>query len=146
MLLDIFRDMVEALIVVDERPRWCRHATWMGPHRCESMILGSITFCLARAGLWPLPKPQELDYSILDLYSKLTSLVIHDIGEAVSPGGSGNNNSGSGKGGLMADHAECNPRQYLLDKIRQAMNEIPSPLTKLHTEHLERQAARLVSG
>lgn len=114
----------------------------MGPHRCESMILGSITFCLARAGLWPLPKPNELDYSILGLYSKLTSLVIHDIGEAVSPG-AGRDDGGSG--GLLADHSECNPRQYLLDKIRQAMDEIPSPLTKLHGEHLDRQAARLLA-
>lgn len=140
-LLDIFREMVEALIVVDERPRWCRHATWMGPHRCESMILGSITFCLARAGLWPLPDPRELEYSVLSLYSKLTSLVIHDIGETDGPGGSGNENS-RGKSGLLADHSGCNPRQYLLDKIRQAMDQIPNPLTTLHAEHLERQAAR----
>lgn len=107
------------------------------------MILGSITFCLARAGLWPLPDPRELDYSILSLYSKLTSLVIHDIGETDDPRASGNESS-RGKSGLLADHSGCNPRQYLLDKIRQAMDQIPNPLTTLHAEHLERQAARLL--
>lgn len=128
-LLDIFRDMVETLIVVDEQPRWCHHASWMGPHRCESMILGSITFCLARAGLWPLPDAREIEYSILGLYSKLTSLVIHDIGQTADK--------------PLTDHSECNPRSYLLDKIRQTLNEIPSPLTKIHCQHLERQAKRL---
>lgn len=122
--------MVETLIVVDERPRWCRHASYMGPHRCESMILGSITFCLARAGLWPLPEARDVEYSIVDLYAKLTGLVIHDIGET--------------NGKPAADHSECNPRQYLLDKLRQAMQEIPGPLTKVHTEHLERQALSLL--
>lgn len=124
--------MVETLIVVDERPRWCHHASWMGPHRCESMILGSITFCLARAGLWPLPEAREVDqYSVLGLYSKLTtSLVIHDIGETTT----------------SESHRECNPRAYLLDKIRQTVEEIPSPLTAVHTEHLERQSAKLRGG
>ncbi|CAG7561794.1 unnamed protein product [Fusarium equiseti] len=78
-LLDVIGQLISHLLVVDERPRWCRHAEWMGPHRCESMILGSITFCLARAGLWPLPKAEDVRDSIVGLHRKLKGLVIHDI-------------------------------------------------------------------
>ncbi|KAF5239239.1 hypothetical protein FANTH_10041 [Fusarium anthophilum] len=66
-LLDITRKLINDLLVVDEKPRWCRHAEWMGPHRCESMILGSITFCLARGGLWPLPQAEDVMDSIVGL-------------------------------------------------------------------------------
>ncbi|KAF5613634.1 uncharacterized protein FTJAE_13884 [Fusarium tjaetaba] len=66
-LLDIIRKLINDLLVVDEKPRWCRHAEWMGPHRCESMILGSITFCLARGGLWPLPQAEDVMDSIVGL-------------------------------------------------------------------------------
>ncbi|KAI0146792.1 hypothetical protein BJ166DRAFT_629301 [Pestalotiopsis sp. NC0098] len=55
-LLQPLRDLVDQLLVVDESPRWCRHAVWMGPHRCESIILGSLVFSLSRAQLWPLPE------------------------------------------------------------------------------------------
>ncbi|KAF5691945.1 hypothetical protein FDENT_3148 [Fusarium denticulatum] len=66
-LLDIIGKLINDLLVVDEKPRWCRHAEWMGPHRCESMILGSITFCLARGGLWPLPQAEDVMDSIVGL-------------------------------------------------------------------------------
>lgn len=128
-LLDIISDMVDKLIVVDERPRWCRHAEWMGPHRCESMILGSMTFCLARAHLWPIPDPELVEYSVLGLYGKLTSLIIHDIGEVTERPG--------------ADHHQCNPRQYLLAQIQRVMAEIPNPLTDLHVKALQEQEQKL---
>lgn len=97
-LLDVFRTLTNLLTVVDERPRWCRHATYMGPHRCESMILGSITFCLTRAGLWPIPdEAGDVEHSILGLYETLSNLVIHDIGQPIR-----------GEG----DHAGCNPRDF----------------------------------
>lgn len=124
-LLDIFRDMTEHLIVVDERPRWCQHATWMGHHRCESMILGSITFCLTRADLWPLPDAQHTRYSVQVLYTKLTKLVIHDIGQAHEE--------------PAVDHGQCNPRYFLLDQVRQAMDDIPSPLAEEHIKHFDQQ-------
>ncbi|KAI8417592.1 hypothetical protein FOFC_00147 [Fusarium oxysporum] len=75
-LLDVIRRLVNDLLVVDEKPRWCRHAEWMGPHRCESMILGSITFCLARGGLWPLPQAEDVMDSIVGLRRKMTGAVL----------------------------------------------------------------------
>ncbi|EWG35781.1 hypothetical protein FVEG_14561 [Fusarium verticillioides 7600] len=42
-LLDIIRKLINDLLVVDEKPRWCRHAEWMGPHRCESMIFNVLS-------------------------------------------------------------------------------------------------------
>ena len=124
--------MADNLIVVDEHVRWCRHHTWMGHHRCESMILGSMTFCLARAGLWPLPEPQDIDYSLLELYEKLTTLVIHDIGKADTSN-------------PEANHKECNPRPYLLEQVQKVMREMPSPVSAFHIKHMEKQARRLFS-
>ncbi|KAH9987666.1 hypothetical protein F4779DRAFT_611308 [Xylariaceae sp. FL0662B] len=127
-LLRTFGEMIENLIVVDEKPRWCRHATWMGPHKCESMILGSLTFCLVRAGLWPLPEADEVEESVTSLYSKLTNIIVHDIGTA--------DNS-------RVNHNECNPGPLLLDRIQTIMAEIPNPVTDSHEEYMAEQARKL---
>ncbi|PKS09637.1 hypothetical protein jhhlp_004256 [Lomentospora prolificans] len=128
-LLNIFREMADNLIVVDERVRWCRYHTWMGHHRCESMILGSMTFCLTRAGLWPLPDGRELEESVLGLYGKLTTLVIHDIGKADE--------------NPEANHRDCNPGPYLLEQVQSVMRDMPSPVSSFHIEHMEKQAKNL---
>ncbi|KAF5542402.1 hypothetical protein FNAPI_9979 [Fusarium napiforme] len=125
-LLDIIRKLINDLLVVDEKPRWCRHAEWMGPHRCESMILGSITFCLARGGLWPLPQAEDVMDSIVGLRRKLTQLVIHDIGKV---------------DGL--DHAHCNPMQFLLSEVERVFIDIRNPVTKDDLEAMDRQWKRL---
>ncbi|KAM0210910.1 hypothetical protein ACHAQI_005637 [Fusarium lateritium] len=125
-LLDIINGLVEDLCVVDEKPRWCQHAEWMGPHRCESMILGSLTFCLCRAGLWPLPKAEDLMDSIVGLRRKMTGLVIHDIGRSEG-----------------ADHTPCNPRQFLLNEIERVLTEICNPVTKVHLEMMDKQRKSL---
>ncbi|CAI4213550.1 unnamed protein product [Parascedosporium putredinis] len=131
-ILNIFREMADHLIVVDERVRWCRYHTWMGHHRCESMILGSMTFCLTRAGLWPIPDAEELDCSLLDLHRKLTTLVIHDIGK-------------TGDSKSEANHHECNPGPFLLDQVQRVMSEMPSPVSAFHIQHMEKQAKDLLS-
>jgi hypothetical protein len=123
------RAFTEWLTVVDERPRWCRHATFMGPHRCESMILGSMTFCLTRASLWPLPEDaQAVAHSILGLYGALSSLVIHDIGQPIK-----------GEG----DHKGCNPQEYLLDQMKEVLDKMQSPLREGDREQIDAQAKRL---
>jgi hypothetical protein len=119
--------MVETLIVVDEKPRWCRYAQWMGPHRCESMILGSMTFCLARAGLWPLPNPVDIDDSIIGLRRKLTSLVVHDIGRASE----------------SVDHHECNPEPYLLGRVERIIKQMENPVTEFHYRMMDENAQKL---
>ncbi|OTB09884.1 hypothetical protein K445DRAFT_17198 [Daldinia sp. EC12] len=127
-LLGIFGEMIENLAVVDEKPRWCRYAVWMGHHRCESMILGSITFCLIRAGLWPLPDADEVEESVMAIYSKMTNIIIHDIGPAENS---------------RVDHNECNPGPFLLDRVQTVMGEIPNPVTTLHTEYMDEQMRKL---
>lgn len=118
---------MENLLVVDEKPRWCRHAEWMGPHRCESMILGSLTFCLSRAGLWPLPEAEDVMDRIVGLHRKMTGLVIHDIGRIEG-----------------VDHAPCNPGPYLLGEVERIFMEIHSPVTKFHLEKMDEQMKKLM--
>ncbi|KAI0107990.1 hypothetical protein F4776DRAFT_644320 [Hypoxylon sp. NC0597] len=127
--LNVFRDLINKLLVVDESPRWCRHASFMGHHRCESMILGSMTFCLARAGLWPLPHAVEVEESVVELYTKLMNLVIHDIGRP-SPKS-------------MEDHGECNPMCHLTENMKRVIDEIADPVTEAHWRYLEIQEKRL---
>ncbi|RYP37415.1 hypothetical protein DL768_010870 [Monosporascus sp. mg162] len=115
--------------IMDEGPRWCRHASYMGPHRCESMILGSMTFCLARAGFWPLPDAADVEESIVDLYAKLMNLVIHDIGRPTPKS--------------AEDHSECNPAEYLTEQIKRIIDGIADPVTPAHWRHLEIQARKL---
>ncbi|KAJ9145411.1 Nuclear pore protein-like protein [Pleurostoma richardsiae] len=131
-LLDVFRDMINDLLVVDEKPRWCQHATWLGPHRCESMILGSVTFCLSRAGLWPLPEVKDVTYSLDGLCTKLRTLVIHDIGQVPRE--------------PAVDHRKCNPTPFLLGEMDKIMRGIPDPVTDYHRKHLDEQAKKFNSN
>lgn len=94
------------------------------------MILGSMTFCLRRAGLWPLPEPKHISYSVIGLYRKLTNLIIHDIGQ-------------EGAEKPAVDHKECNPAPYLLQQVKAAMDEIPSPMNEMHKHWLDEQGDKL---
>lgn len=108
--------MIRHLLIVDEGPRWCHHATWFGHHRCESMILGSIMSGLSRVRLWPLPDAKDASYSVLKLYEKLDSVVVHDIARETENG---------------ADHQVCNPSQHLKSAMKNIMDGIPDRLSKL---------------
>lgn len=90
-----------------------------------------MTFCLARAGLWPLLAPDEVNDSIIGLYRTMTNLVIHDIGQG---------NEGPG-----IDHRECNPGNYLLAEVERIMGEIANPVTDFHREYLDEQARKFSS-
>lgn len=129
-MLGLFRQLTETLVVVDERPRWCRFASYMGPHRCESMILGSVVFCLTRAGLWPIPESQEIckTQSVRSLYQQLVGIVIHDIGQV-------------GRNG--EDHSQCNPRGFLLKGLGKVMGEVADPYLEEHTRYLAEQNSRM---
>ncbi|KAM3454710.1 hypothetical protein NHJ6243_008793 [Beauveria neobassiana] len=116
LLCNVFRDMIRHLLIVDEGPRWCHHATWFGHHRCESMILGSIMSGLSRVRLWPLPDAKDASYSVLKLYEKLDSVVVHDIARETENG---------------ADHQVCNPSQHLKSAMKNIMDGIPDRLSKL---------------
>ncbi|KAH8882085.1 hypothetical protein GQ53DRAFT_886072 [Thozetella sp. PMI_491] len=109
-LLDIFRQLIGLLAPEDGKQRVCIHGGYMGPYKCESMILGSISFCLLRANLWPLPETADVSMSISDLHRILLDLVIHDIGRHM-------------KGG--EDHSECNPKEILLSKIQRVLVNMP---------------------
>lgn len=127
-MLALFRELSDILVVVDEKPRWCKYASYMGPHRCESMILGSVVFCLTRAGLWPIPEAKEVGESVISLYRQLTSIVIHDIGQAERKGD---------------DHARCNPRGFLLERLQRVMADMADPLVEGEREYVNKQAQKL---
>lgn len=127
-MLGLFRDLSNILVVVDEQPRWCRYASYMGPHRCESMILGSVVFCLTRANLWPIPEAQDIDDSVMALYRQLANIVIHDIGQPEKKGN---------------DHAKCNPRGFLLERLQRILADMADPLLEGEREYVVKQRQRL---
>lgn len=120
-LLDMIRKLINDLLVVDGKPHWCRHTEWMGPHRCESMILYSITFCLARGGLWPLLRAEDVMDSIVGL-RRMTQLVIHDIGKVDD-----------------LDRSHCNPMQFLLSEVERVFIDTRNPVTKDDLEAMDKQ-------
>jgi hypothetical protein len=130
-MLGLFRELTDILVVVDEKPRWCKYASYMGPHRCESMILGSVVFCLTRAGLWPIPDPRDVGETVMGLYRKMTGVVIHDIGQAEKNG---------------SDHAKCNPRNFLLERLQRILVDMADPLVQGEREYVVRQRQRLETG
>lgn len=95
------------------------------------MALGSITFCLARAGLWPLPET-VVGRSLADLDRVMATMVVHDIGETTDE--------------PRVDHGPCNPRPVLMQRVEQVMRGIPSPLAEFHGKHLEERAVQLRHG
>jgi hypothetical protein len=130
-MLGLFRELADILVVVDEKPRWCRYASYMGPHRCESMILGSVVFCLTRAGLWPIPDSRDVGETVMGLYRKMTSVIIHDIGQVEKNGN---------------DHAKCNPRSFLLERLQRILVDMADPLGQGEREYVVRQRQRLKTG
>ena len=91
------------------------------------MILGSLTFCLTRAGLWPIPEAGDIDnLSILQLQSTLMNLVIHDIGRISD-----------------MDHTVCNPKNFLEGQVRRIVAEVPDPVLDSHRKHMEQQINNL---
>lgn len=127
-MLGLFRDLSNILVVVDEQPRWCKFASYMGPHRCESMILGSVVFCLTRANLWPIPEAQDIEESVMALYRQLANIVIHDIGQLEKRGD---------------DHAKCNPRGFLLERLQRILADMPDPLVAGEREYVTKQRTKL---
>ena len=127
-MLGLFRDLSNILVVVDEQPRWCRYASYMCPHRCESMILGSVVFCLTRANLWPIPEAQDVDESVMALYRQLANIVIHDIGQGEKKGN---------------DHAKCNPRGFLLERLQRILADMPDPLVEGERAYVVKQRVAL---
>ena len=88
-----------------------------------------MTFCLARAELWPLPQPDEVQDSLFGLYRKLTNLIIHDIGQVPAQ--------------PPVDHRECNPGSFLLGEVEKVMRDIENPVTDFHLKHLSEQGRKL---
>ncbi|KAK4496812.1 hypothetical protein PRZ48_012796 [Zasmidium cellare] len=129
-MLDLIRNLTEILTTVDKKPRWCKHASYMGPHRCESMILGSIVFCMTRAGLWPIPDIENLQESVVGLYRSLMNLVIHDIGQPEKKGD---------------DHHACNPKQFLTERLQRILAEMADPVLETNRKQLDTQARKLCS-
>ncbi|KAH8652016.1 hypothetical protein BGZ61DRAFT_374829 [Ilyonectria robusta] len=128
-LLAPIRKNINSLLASDEDHRWCRHATWMGPRLCESMILGSLMFSLSRIGLWPLPDPGDVQVSVADLSAKISRLRVDDIGKV--------------EGEPPVDHQDCNPQTWILEMTRNEMRELPNLTSGLHLDHLAKQFMRL---
>ncbi|TGO33553.1 hypothetical protein BHYA_0240g00120 [Botrytis hyacinthi] len=122
-LLQPFKDLISHLLVENEKPRWCRHAVWMGPHRCESIILGSLTWCLCKSKLWPLPEAPDIYESIAAIYTRLSGLIIHDLGQFDK----------------KEDHSICNPSGMINLHMKTALTSLTLPLTRRQIEYMRKQ-------
>lgn len=95
------------------------------------MILGSIVFCLSRVKLFPVPRPEDINESVLSLYRKLSTIVVHDIGQLERKG---------------SDHSECNPRKFLIDRLQRILADMAPPISDEHSAMLEAQMKKIGRG
>lgn len=77
-LLEIIRDIVEKLTVLEQKPRWSRFAVQLGPKGCRHVTRAVVESSLNRVGLWPLPEDIDVKDSVVEVYSKLIGVVSHN--------------------------------------------------------------------
>ncbi|KPM39819.1 hypothetical protein AK830_g6738 [Neonectria ditissima] len=121
-LLEVFRDLIEELVTANESSHVCRYGSFLTSNPCESMILGSVTIGLLRGGLWPIPSPDEVDWSIVEVYETLTNIIVYDFGQISTED---------------VDHGKCNPAILLREKITGIFETVPSPVTNGQRKELE---------
>jgi hypothetical protein len=69
--------------------------------------------------------------TVMGLYRKMTGIVIHDIGR-VEKGGN--------------DHAKCNPRDFLLERLKRILVDMRDPLAEEERKYVVRQKQKLKTG
>ncbi|KAI1176515.1 hypothetical protein F4777DRAFT_578012 [Nemania sp. FL0916] len=125
-LLAPFRDIIEGLIIKDES--LCRkHKRKKNyPAVCLPSMLGTGIQSLASVGLWPIPQPAEISWSVLILSDKLKSVKIESKAYP----------------NIADGPHQCSHDSVLRGKIEGVLNSIPSLLTERHEHHLDCQARK----
>lgn len=126
-LLAPFHNILEGLITNDKT--LCkRHKKKKNyPDVCLPSMLGTGIQSLRSAGLWPIPQPEEIPWSILTLSDKLKGVKME------------------GKGYPEVEDGrvhKCSQGPALQVEIERVLNSIPSLLTEGHEWHLECQARK----
>ncbi|KAI1302211.1 hypothetical protein F5Y03DRAFT_212341 [Xylaria venustula] len=126
-LLAPFHNILEGLITNDRTlcKKYKKGKNY--PNTCLPSMLGTGIQSLHSVGLWPIPQPAEIPWSVLTLSDKLKNVKIE------------------GKGYPEAEDGhvhKCSQRPTLQVEIERVLNSIPSLLTEEHECHLERQARK----
>ncbi|KAH7140387.1 hypothetical protein B0J13DRAFT_586129 [Dactylonectria estremocensis] len=111
-LLNVFHNLIDNLVTSNKGSKVCQYGSFLTSNPCESMILGSVTIGLL----------QEIDLSIVEVYQKLTDIIIYDFGQ------------GSAED---VDHSRCNPAAFLRKKAVGIFETIPSPMTDWQRQQIE---------
>ncbi|KAI1381251.1 hypothetical protein F4677DRAFT_402500 [Hypoxylon crocopeplum] len=95
-------------------------------NECLSLMLGSLIRSLSRNGLWPIPEPSAVQYSVSEFMKKLRLI------EFCDPYDNQNHHSVCSKSHLST----------LRNEIHKTILSFPSLLTETHKRHLEAQAKK----
>ncbi|KAJ8129440.1 hypothetical protein O1611_g4191 [Lasiodiplodia mahajangana] len=131
-LLAPFHDIIEGLIANDETfcEKYARKKKKKNHgNSCLPSMLGTGIQSLHSVGLWPIPQPAEISWSISILSDKLKSVRIKCTGYPELEEESVHNH-------------KCSQGLVLRDKIKKVLDSIPSLLTEGHERHLECQARK----
>ncbi|KAI0861661.1 hypothetical protein F4860DRAFT_475817 [Xylaria cubensis] len=125
-LLAPFHNIIESLIMNDKT--LCKkHKKKNYPGVCLPSMLGTGIQSLRSVGLWPIPQPGDIPWSVLILSDKLNSVKMESKGYP---------EVGDGR------VHKCSQGPALQVEIERVMNSIPSLLTEGHKRHLEYQARK----
>ncbi|KAI0539520.1 hypothetical protein GGR58DRAFT_464593 [Xylaria digitata] len=112
-LLTPLNDIIQRLIRKDEE--------FCDEDDCLGLMLGTCIQSLYSNGLWPIPQPADVPWSVSDLSAKLKTIEIN-----------GNNSV----------YHFCSHGSALKDKVEGVLSSIPSLLTEVHYRHLDSQAMK----
>lgn len=107
--LAILGDMVEKLLVMEQRPRWSRFAALQGPRRCQYITSAAIQSSLKSLSLWPLPEAAIIEDSAVVVYSKAASVVSHN-------------------------HRNCEFGKFWIDQLQDVLKTQPLSLMNLYSQ------------
>ncbi|KAI3324107.1 hypothetical protein HD806DRAFT_494136 [Xylariaceae sp. AK1471] len=117
-LLTPLNNIIQGLVQNDKS--FCGRSK-KGRGNCLAFMLGAGIQSLHSIGLWPIPKPADIQWSVLALSVKLENV---DIAASVG------------------EYHECSQSRVLKDEIKKTLDSMPSLLTEVHHRHLEAQAKK----
>ncbi|KAK2595510.1 hypothetical protein QQS21_006785 [Conoideocrella luteorostrata] len=110
-LIDILGDMVQQLLVIEQKPKWSRSIMRLGSHGCRQVTYATIQSTLKNHGLWPLPQAAEVEESAVAFHFRIAGVMNHN-------------------------HGGCEFSEYWTKKILHVLNSKSALLTELYEQHI----------
>jgi hypothetical protein len=164
-LLDTIRQPLDSLMGIGQaRAQTCvvNNSSHLAdePSVCQAVVLASLLRALTADNLYPLPKPDQYEGSVITLLYRLEDVVSSIKALESEPGpppqksvfGSPNPRRNlctnynhcqkCREAEESSDHSGCNPKKGLIDELNSEYRRLPAVIDQTHIAHLDAQAAK----